>query len=63
MRRYGKPIWASPTRSAVNWGDVYGRIDWSWTDDYNTSFSADPRLIQNPYSWINLRAGSAVEEL
>ena len=42
----------------VDWGDVYVRGDWSWTDDYNTSFSADPRLVQNAYSWLNLRAGA-----
>ncbi len=42
----------------VSWGDVYGRFDWSWTDDYNTSFSSDPRLVQKAYSWLNLRAGT-----
>ena len=41
----------------VGWGDVYGRVDWSWTDSYNTSFSADPRLTQDAYNWVNLRAG------
>lgn len=34
------------------------RVDWSWTDSYNTSFSADPRLTQDAYSWVNLRAGT-----
>ena len=56
------PLWKTYLGLAytqpVDWGDVYGRVDWSWTDEYNTSFSADPRLIQNPYSWINLRAGT-----
>jgi outer membrane receptor protein involved in Fe transport len=56
------PLWKTYLGLAytqpVDWGDVYGRIDWSWTDNYNTSFSADPRLIQNRYSWINLRAGT-----
>ncbi len=42
----------------VSWGDVYARADWSWTDEYNTSFSADPRLVQDAYSWLNLRAGT-----
>jgi iron complex outermembrane recepter protein len=42
----------------VSWGDVYARADWSWTDEYNTSFSADPRLVQDAYSWVNLRAGT-----
>jgi len=42
---------------AVSFGEFYARGDWSWTDDYNTSFSADPLLIQDAYSWINLRTG------
>jgi iron complex outermembrane recepter protein len=42
-----------PTR----WGALYARADWSWTGAYNTSFSSDPRLVQPPYSWVNLRTG------
>ena len=42
----------------VSWGDLYARADWSWTSEYNTSFSADPRLEQDAYSWVNLRLGS-----
>jgi iron complex outermembrane receptor protein len=42
----------------VSWGDAYARVDWSWTDDYNTSFSADPRLTQDSYSWVNARIGT-----
>ena len=42
----------------VSWGEVYARADWSWTDEYNTSFSADPRLTQDAYSWLSLRAGT-----
>jgi len=42
----------------VSWGEIYARADWSWTDEYNTSFSADPRLTQDAYSWLNLRAGT-----
>ncbi len=42
----------------VSWGDAYARIDWSWTDEYNTSFSADPRLKQDSYSWVNARIGT-----
>lgn len=42
----------------VNWGSFYGRVDWSWTDDYNTSFTADPRLVQDAYNWLNVRAGA-----
>jgi len=43
---------------SVSWGEVFARADWSWTDDYNTSFSGDPRLVQDAYSWVNLRAGT-----
>jgi outer membrane receptor protein involved in Fe transport len=42
----------------VSWGDLLARADWSWTDEYNTSFSADPRLQQPAYNWFNLRAGA-----
>ena len=42
----------------VSWGDVYARADWSWTSEYNTSFSADPRLVQDAYSWVNVRVGT-----
>jgi outer membrane receptor for ferric coprogen and ferric-rhodotorulic acid len=42
----------------VSWGDAYARVDWSWTDEYNTSFSADPRLVQDSYSWVNARIGT-----
>jgi iron complex outermembrane receptor protein len=42
----------------VSWGDVYARADWSWSDEYNTSFSADPRLVQDSFSWVNFRMGT-----
>jgi iron complex outermembrane receptor protein len=42
----------------VSWGDVYARGDWSWSDEYNTSFSADPRLVQDSFSWLNFRVGT-----
>jgi outer membrane receptor protein involved in Fe transport len=41
----------------VSWGGMYVRGDWSWTDEYNTSFSADPNLVQDSYDWVSLRAG------
>jgi outer membrane receptor protein involved in Fe transport len=41
----------------VGAGSLFTRVDWSWTSEYNTSFSADPRLTQDAYSWINLRSG------
>lgn len=31
------------------------RLDWNWTDRYNTSFSADPRLRQDAYHEVALR--------
>ncbi len=40
-------------------GDVSLRAGWSWTDAYNTNFSGDPRLRQDAYHWLNLRAGLA----
>jgi iron complex outermembrane receptor protein len=42
----------------LNWGDIYARADWSWTDEYNTSFSSDPLLTQDSYSWVSLRTGA-----
>jgi iron complex outermembrane receptor protein len=39
------------------WGRVDARVGWSWTDDYNTSFSADPSLSQDAYSSVGLRVG------
>jgi iron complex outermembrane recepter protein len=42
----------------VSWGDVYARADWAWSDEYNTSFSADPGLVQDSYSWVNFRVGT-----
>ncbi len=40
-----------------SWGRFLARADWSWTDDYNTSFSADPRLTQGAYSLVSARIG------
>jgi outer membrane receptor protein involved in Fe transport len=33
------------------------RVDWNWTDRYNTSFSADPRLRQPGYHDVAIRFG------
>lgn len=41
----------------VSWGDVYARGGWSWTDEYNTSFSADPLLVQDSHHWLSARLG------
>lgn len=43
------------------WGELYSRLDWSWTSDYNTSFSADPRLEQEAHSWVHFRIGARWE--
>jgi outer membrane receptor protein involved in Fe transport len=47
-------------RVPVSFGDLFGRLSADWTDRYNTSFSADPRLKQDPYTWMNLRLGADV---
>jgi len=41
----------------VSWGNLLARFDWSRTSEYNTSFSADPRLKQPHYDWFNVRIG------
>jgi iron complex outermembrane receptor protein len=41
-----------------SWGRFDARVSWSWTDDYNTSFSADPNLAQDAYSRVGLRLGA-----
>ena len=43
-------------------GAFSARLDWSWTDSYNTSFSADPRLTQARYSDVSLRIGLQFDE-
>jgi hypothetical protein len=42
----------------ISWGDYYVRGNWSWTDEYNTTFSADPRWTQDSYSWFTFRVGT-----
>lgn len=58
------PVWATHAglqyQRPASWGELYARVDWSWTDRYNTSFSADPRLVQDAYSDIALRLGTRV---
>jgi outer membrane receptor protein involved in Fe transport len=44
----------------VLWGNFFTRVDWSWTDDYNTSFSADPRLSQQSFNDVSLRIGTRI---
>lgn len=38
------------------------RLDWTWTDRYNTSFSADPRLRQAAFHDLALRFGVQMTE-
>jgi iron complex outermembrane receptor protein len=56
------PVWAAHLglqyQRPLRWGEIYARMDWSWTDRYNTSFSADPRLVQEAYSDVALRLGT-----
>ncbi|HKE93325.1 MAG TPA: TonB-dependent receptor [Povalibacter sp.] len=44
----------------VSWGELSARLDWSWTDTYNTSFSADPRLQQGSWHAIDVRLGAGI---
>jgi outer membrane receptor protein involved in Fe transport len=39
----------------VRWGSISGRLDWSWTDRYETTFSADPRALQDAYHELGAR--------
>jgi iron complex outermembrane recepter protein len=41
----------------VGAAELFSRIDWSWSDEYNTSFSADPRLVQEPFHDVGVRVG------
>ena len=56
------PVWAThfgvEYERQVSWADLYARLDWSWSDHYHTSFSADPRLVQQPYDDVALRVGA-----
>jgi iron complex outermembrane recepter protein len=44
----------------VRWGSLFGRIDWSWTDRYDTTFSADPRLVQEGHHDVGARLGTRI---
>ena len=46
----------------TGWGSLFGRIDWSWTDRYNTTFSADPRLVQRAYHDVGARLGTLIAD-
>jgi iron complex outermembrane receptor protein len=38
-------------------GGFYARMDWTWTDSYNSNTNLDPRHVQDAFSLINLRTG------
>ena len=38
-------------------GELYSRLDWSWSSDTQTNTNLDPRNIQAAYSLVNLRVG------
>jgi outer membrane receptor protein involved in Fe transport len=44
----------------VSFGRIFSRLEFDWTDSYNTSFYADPRLIQDSYTWANVRFGADI---
>jgi iron complex outermembrane receptor protein len=46
----------------VSWGSVSGRLDWSWTDRYHTTFSADPRAMQDAYHDLGVRLAARIGE-
>jgi outer membrane receptor protein involved in Fe transport len=50
-------VYEQPLRS----GSLYGRIDWSWSSDYHTNSTLDPRHIQDSHSLVNARIGFRVD--
>jgi outer membrane receptor protein involved in Fe transport len=44
----------------VSFGRLFSRLELDWTGSYNTSFYADPRLIQDSYTWANFRFGADI---
>jgi iron complex outermembrane receptor protein len=46
----------------VSWGALFARINVSWNDQYNTSYSADPRLIQKSSFDVGVRFGARIGE-
>ena len=46
--------------ATASWGELFGRLDWSWTDRYHTTFSADPRLMQEAWHDVNIRVGTRI---
>jgi outer membrane receptor protein involved in Fe transport len=58
-RPVNAPPWSAHLGVEQGWtwagAETYLRLDWTWTDRYNTSFSADPRLVQPDYHDLALR--------
>jgi iron complex outermembrane recepter protein len=46
----------------TSWGTVFGRVDWSWSDRYFTTFSLDPRLVQQNAHEVGLRLGTRIDD-
>jgi iron complex outermembrane receptor protein len=46
----------------VSWGSMSARLDWSWTDRYQTTFSADPRAMQDAYHDVGARISARLGE-
>ncbi len=46
----------------ASWGVLVARIDVAWNDQYNTSYSADPRLIQKPRFDVGMRLDARIGE-
>jgi iron complex outermembrane receptor protein len=44
----------------VRWGSISGRLDWSWSDRYQTTFSADPRAMQDAYHDVGARIAARI---
>jgi iron complex outermembrane recepter protein len=44
----------------MSWGSLGGRLDWSWTDRYETTFSADPRRRQDAYHDLGARVAARI---
>ena len=42
----------------VSWGQAYARGDWTWSDEYFATSQLDPNIVQDSYSWLNLRVGT-----
>jgi outer membrane receptor protein involved in Fe transport len=46
----------------MSWGRLYGRLDWTWTDRRQTSFSADPDAVQDANHDVGARISLSVGE-